>query len=149
MAFSISTGLANHLMTGGSLKDAIDGKVIRIYAGPIPATADAAIDPASHTLLCTLSNGGNGMGVTMGNDPANGIISKASGETWKGEIVDSGVASFFRFVDPEYDDGAESNQAVRIQGSVGVLNADFLVGDTMFAAGDEQRCDSCNMGIPV
>lgn len=146
--FSISTGLANHLMTGGSLKDAIDGKVIRIYSGPVPATADAAIDPASHTLLCTLSNGGDGTGVTMGNDPANGIIGKANGETWKGEIVESGVAAFFRFVATD-DDGAESNQAVRAQGSVGVLNADFLVGDAVFSAGDEQRCDSCNMGIPV
>ena len=146
--FSISTGLANHLMTGGSLKAAIDGKVIRIYSGTVPATADAAIDPASHTLLCTLSNGGDGTGVTMAGDPVNGIIGKNGGETWKGEIVESGVAAFFRFVAAD-DDGAQSNQAVRVQGSVGVLNADFLVGDAVFSAGDEQRCDSCNMGIPV
>ena len=148
MAFSISTGMANHLMTGGSLKAGVDGKVIKIYAGPVPASADAAIDPALHTLLCELSNGGDGTGVSMAGDPVNGIIGKAGAEIWKGTIAESGVASFFRFVATD-DDGAESDQALRLQGSVGVLNADFLVGDAVFAAGDEQRCDSCNMGIPV
>lgn len=148
MAFSISTGLANHLMTGGSLKAAVDGTVIRIYAGPVPASADAAIDAASHTLLCTLTKDGGDTGVTMADDPVNGVIGKAGGEDWKGTIAESGVAAFFRFAAPD-DDGAASKQALRLQGTVGVLNADFLVGDVVFTAGDEQRCDSCNMGIPV
>ena len=54
--FKISTALANHIAVSGSLKDALDGFVIRIYSGPEPATADAAIAASpTNVLLCTLS----------------------------------------------------------------------------------------------
>lgn len=148
MAFSISTGLANHLATGGSLKSAVDGKVIRVYAGPVPASADAAIDPAAHTLLCTLSKDDGGDGLTMDGEAVGGVIGKSRTEAWLGTNTDSGVAAFFRFTATD-DDGAASVTAIRIQGTVGLANADFLVGDTVCATGDQMRCDSCNMGIPV
>jgi len=41
-----STGLRTKLLDTGSLKSILDGGVINIYSGPVPATADAALDPS-------------------------------------------------------------------------------------------------------
>ena len=55
-----STGLRNYMLATGSFKQAIEGSVLSIYAGPVPPTADAPITGA--TLLCTISAGGTGVG---------------------------------------------------------------------------------------
>ena len=147
--FKISTALANHIAVSGSLKDALDGFVIRAYSGPEPATADAAIAASpTNVLLCTLSVDDTGTGGTFDGTPTGGILSKNSTETWIGEIIANGTASFFRMVDPS-DTGAESLLLNRLQGSVGLVNADFLVRDVVFVIGEEQRVDSCNIGIPM
>ena len=89
-----------------------------------------------------------GTGGTFDGTPTNGILSKTSTETWIGEIIANGTASFFRMVDPS-DTGAESLLLNRLQGSVGLVNADFLVRDVVFVQGEEQRVDSCNIGVPM
>ena len=147
--FKISTALANHIAVSGSLKDALDGFVIRVYSGPEPATADAAIAASpTNVPLCTLSVDDNGTGGTFDGTPTGGILSKDSTETWIGEIIANGTASFFRMVDPS-DTGAESPLLNRLQGSVGLVDADFLVRDVRFVTGETQRVDSCNIGIPM
>ena len=147
--FKISTALANHIAVSGSLKGALDGFVIRVYSGPEPATADAAIAaPPTNVLLCTLSVDDTGTGGTFDGTPTGGILSKDSTETWIGEIIANGTASFFRMVDPS-DTGAESPLLNRLQGSVGLVDADFLVRDVRFLKDEEQRVDSCNIGVPM
>ena len=147
--FKISTALANHIAVSGSLKGALDGFVVRVYSGPEPAIANAAIAASpTNVLLCTLSVDDTGTGGTFDGTPTNGILSKTSTETWIGEIIANGTATFFRMVDPS-DTGAESLLLNRIQGSVGLVNADFLVRDVVFVQGEEQRVDSCNIGIPM
>ena len=145
MAFKISTGLRNHLLTGGSLKDGLDVMVVRIYSGAVPTSADDSVGSA--VLLCVLSKNGGGTGVTFEDSPVAGVLSKDDAEEWYGEIVESGTASFFRG-SAITDAGGSSTTELRIQGTVGLVGADFLVRDVVFVEGDEQRADSCNIGMP-
>lgn len=52
MTIRISSGLRNHIMQHGSLKNALQGGKLLIYSGSQPATADAA---PSGTLLATIT----------------------------------------------------------------------------------------------
>jgi phage tail sheath gpL-like len=52
MTLRISTALRNHVLSGGSLKDTLNGGKILIYSGAQPATADAA---PTGTLLATIT----------------------------------------------------------------------------------------------
>lgn len=55
MTLRLSTSLRNHVLSGGSLKDTLNGGKILIYTGAQPATADAA---PTGTLLCTITANG-------------------------------------------------------------------------------------------
>ena len=147
--FKISTALANHIMAGGSVKDALDGFNLNIYSAPggLPASADAAIG-TSDVLLCTLTVDDKGTGGTYDSTAVAGILSKLSTETWLGTIIANGTAAYYRQVDPT-DPGTASTSHIRTQGSVGTVNADFLVKSTVFVTGEEQRCDTCNIGMPL
>ena len=145
--FKISTGLRNHLLAGGSFKNGMDGMVIKVYddSGAIPVSPDDAVGSA--VLLCVLTKNGAGTGLSFDGTPVAGVLSKDSAEEWFGEILASGRGAFFRGV-AITDTGAASATAKRIQGTVGLVNADFLVRDINFVLGEEQRADSCNIGMP-
>lgn len=53
MTLRLSSGLRNHLLNGGSMKQAFSGGKLKIYSGSQPATADAA---PTGTLLCTITD---------------------------------------------------------------------------------------------
>lgn len=148
MAFMISTGLRNHLLTGGSFKNGMDGFVVRVYGndGAVPATADAAVGSA--TLLAILSVDGLGGGGTFESAPVSGVLSKETTEELFGTILATGTASFFR-LSATADTGASSTTEKRLQGTVGTVDADFLVRDINFVADEEQRVDSINLGMPA
>ena len=116
----LSTGLANKILTESSIKQALDGGEIRVYAGPVPPTADAAIGAA--TLLGTYKAGG-AAGLTLESSPSDGTLAKASAEQWTGNAVATGQIAFLRFVQPS-DDGSESTTAVRLQLTAGLAGAD-------------------------
>lgn len=71
-----STGLRNHLLATGSLKDGLDGGVIRLYSGTVPASADDSIGAA--VLLCTVSLASAGTGITLAASASAGVITKNS-----------------------------------------------------------------------
>jgi hypothetical protein len=153
-AFKISEGLQYHLATTGDLKSALDGKVFNIYGSPtsqsaadalIPATASSGIGSA--TLLCTVSVSGLGTGVTFEDVPVNGAVVKTSAESWLGENLASGYASFYRLAD-DADSGLTSTTEIRTQGTVGTLGTDLIVGSAYLTLGSEQRIDSYAIGIP-
>lgn len=146
MSFKISTGLRNHLLVTGSLKDALDGGVIRIYSGTEPATADAAL--AGNVLLCTVSNNGAGTGITLDATPSNGVVVKTVGETWLGTNVGSGVASFYRFSGLS-DAGGLSTTEIRAQGTVAAVGADLNIADPDLVSGSDQRIDTYAIGMPA
>lgn len=145
--FKISTGLRDHLLATGPLND-MDGYVIRIYddTAAIPTSADDAI-PGTSVLLCVLTKDGGVLGLNFDGTPTSGVMSKASTEEWLGTILASGTASYFR-MSAIADALGSSTTELRFQGTVGLVNADFLVRDVVFVLGDEQRADSCNIGMP-
>lgn len=144
--FKISTGLRNHILATDDLAAGLNGKVIRMYSGPVPATADAALGAA--VLMCTISNNGTGTGLTFEPTPASGIVSKATAEVWLGTLVASGTYSFYRF-SALTDTGEESTTEKRAQGTIGLLNDDLIVGSLTKTAGDEQRIDYYAIGMPA
>ena len=150
----VSTGLRNHLLVTGNAKDALDGKVIRMYGDAasqsaaealVPATADAGIGTA--TLLATISVGGAGTGVNFDTTATSGVLAKAPAEEWKGTLVASGYFSFCRIVASD-DDDSESTTAIRAQLTVGVLGKEIIIGSANKTTSDEQRLDQFYIGIP-
>lgn len=144
--FIVSTALRNHLLATGALDDGLNGGVIRMYTGTIPTSADASLGTA--VLKCTISLNKTGAGINFEAAPVSGVLAKSSSETWLGEVVAAGDYSFYRFSSLT-DDGSESTTEKRLQGTIGVLNADLLVGDIALAVGQEQRVDSYYVGMPV
>lgn len=115
----ISTGLANALLAEKSLKAALDGGELRLFAGNVPASADEAVGSA--VLLGVYKASGAGIHFESAAD--KGALSKAAAEAWTGTAVASGTASFLRHVLPADDNGA-STTAPRIQATVALAGAD-------------------------
>lgn len=146
MAFLVSTALRNALLATAGLDDSLNGGVIRMYTGTVPATADASIGTA--TLKCTISLNDTGVGINFEATPVSGVLAKSSSEVWLGTVVAAGDYSFYRFSSLT-DDGSESTTEKRLQGTIGVLNADLLVADLAKAIGEEQRIDTFYVGMPA
>jgi hypothetical protein len=150
----LSTGLRHYLLTGGSLKAAMDGGVIRLYSGTAPAPDEAPTGtllveigenvgtPTSPQYVCNLD-------ATL---VGPGVISKTSA-VWKGPIIASGTPAYYRYVEAA-DTGVASTTEKRIQGSVGVAGADLnLASLNLVASGDpqnpnEQRIDVYHLTLP-
>ena len=150
-----STGMRNHILATGSIKNAFDGMVIRLYGSPTSqAAADALVpagaddDVSAATLLGTISLSGGGSGVNLDSTPTNGVLSKAPAETWTGTLVASGYFSFAR-ISGTGDTGALSTTEKRFQLTVGTLNKEFIVAAAYKSASEEQRMDSFYIGVPA
>lgn len=127
MTVKTSTGLANKMLDTGSVKSIMDGGLIKIYAGAVPATADDAVGSA--TLLCTITASGSGLTLGAAADRA---IPKEASEVWSGVNVAGGVATFYRHVAPG-DTGAASVTQPRAQGLIAQFGSDmnFTLGTTL------------------
>lgn len=143
------------MLVTGDVEALVSGKVFRYYGSPtsqaaadalIPATADAALGSA--TLLCTVSVGGDGTGVTMETVPDAGVLAKATAESWYGTMVASGYFSFVRLEDSA-DAGALSTTEERLQFTCGVLGKEIIVSSGYKPISEEQRLDQFYLGIPA
>ena len=140
----ISTGLADAMMndTGATyaLNDA--NLELRIFSGPEPLTADAAL--ADETLLVTIQvNGGGGMQFAFANE---GTIMKDIDQSWLGNVIATGTPTYYRLC-PMSDDNTASTTAVRVQGSVGVTG-DLKLGTATLATGNPQSIDFYQLRLP-
>lgn len=151
----VSTGMRNHILATGSIKNAFDGMTIKLYGDPASqAAADALIlsgaddDVSSATLLATISLSGGGSGVNLDTTPINGVLAKAPAETWEGTMVASGYFSFAR-ISGTGDAGGLSTTEKRFQLTVGVLNKEFIVAAAYKAISEDQRMDSFYIGVPA
>lgn len=142
----LSTGLRDHLLTTGDFQSGVDGGVIFIYSGTPPATADAAL--AGNTLLCVISNDAAGTGINMAATSASGVLGKNTSEIWRGRIVASGTATFYRFA-AIADTGLLSTTEKRIQGSVGAVGADLIFSNVNFVSGNYRQIDNYNVALPT
>lgn len=127
-----STGFRNAMLATGAVP-ALNGKVIKIYSGTAPNSADEAL-PVGAALLSTISVDDTGNGLSFGA-PSGGQVTKSASEVWSGTVVESGVASFFR-MEAASDTGGASTTAVRIQGTIGLDGADMNFGTTNLVAGN-------------
>lgn len=152
MTVSFSTGYRN-AAAGAALNAApsapiMDGCVLMLYAGSMPATADAALDSA--TLLATYSLNGTGDPLAW-SAPANGSVSKVVGDVWSAVAVASGTPTFFRYQAPD-DDGTLSNTRVRMQGKVGLVSdpsADLALSSLAIANGAPLTIDAASATVPA
>ena len=137
MALKSSTGLKNAVLATSSFKAALNGGKVRIFAGALPADADAA---ETGTLLCEVSLNGTATGLTFAAAAAAGTISKAAAEVWSGTNVATGTATHYRFVAPG-DTGSLSTSEARLQGTVGLIGADLNISNTNLTSGAPQTID--------
>ena len=145
MTMKISTGLANHILAIGSVKNALDGGLLHVYAGTEPATADAALGGA--TLLYTYSDAGSGAGLNFDSAASAGVLAKDPDQVWSSLSADAGgTATFCRFVQSD-DDGSASSSAVRIQGDVATLNAFLNLNNVEITAGAPQVLNAFRLGL--
>lgn len=146
MALKLSTGLRDHLLTTGDFRSGVGGGVIRVYNGPIPATADAAL--SGNTLLVVISNNSTGAGITMNTTSASGVLGKNPAEVWSGTVVANGTPTFYRY-SPLTDDFSLSTTAKRLQGTVGSAGFDLNFANTAFVAGEVKRVDTFDIAQPT
>lgn len=140
--------LANALLASGSLKSLLDGGKIYIYSGPVPATVDEAVDGSS-VLLDTIDVAGTG--VTFDGTPANGVLKKTTAETWSGDAVATGTATFFRFcVGADDGSGAAAAGDYRVQGTVGTdASFDMVFTSADITTGDTKTLNTFQLYLPL
>lgn len=127
MAEHFSTGDVN--ISANALKTAYANGVIAIFGGTMPATSNDA-EGSSPLALLTLNGGAFTAGVATNginlSDPIDGVLSKASGETWSGVgLAAAGTgtqATWFRHYANDYVTGA-STTATRYDGAIGTTSA--------------------------
>lgn len=136
MAFKFSTELRRQQCVTGSLKSILDGGVIRLYSGPVPASADSGL--SGNTLLLEIDNGGSGL--TFESTANGATLTKSLSEVWQGNVSENGIASFFRFVMPS-DTGSNTSGEVRIQGTVGGPADDLTISNPSLLQGAPQRLE--------
>ena len=140
----ISTGLADAMMNDTGATAALNNAELelRIFSGPEPLTADAAL--ADETLLVTIQvNGGGGMQFAFANE---GTIMKDIDQSWLGNVMATGTPTYYRLC-PMNDDNTASTTAVRVQGSVGATG-DLKLGTTTLATGNPQSIDFYQLRLP-
>ena len=140
----ISTGLADAMMNDTGATAALNNAELelRIFSGPEPLTADAAL--ADETLLVTIQvNGGGGMQFAFANE---GTIMKDIDQSWLGNLIATGTPTYYRLC-PMNDDNTASTTAVRVQGSVGATG-DLKLGTTTLATGNPQSIDFYQLRLP-
>ena len=140
----ISTGLADAMMGNVGATAALNAASLelRIFSGPEPLTADAAL--ADETLLVTIQvNGGGGMQFAFANE---GTIMKDIDQSWLGNVIATGTPTYYRLC-PMSDANTASTTAVRVQGSVGATG-DLKLGTTTLATGNPQSIDFYQLRLP-
>lgn len=142
MTIQLSEALANALGNAGGIKELLDGGNLYLYAGPVPATADAALDMVNdHTEVAKFTESGDGTTPLTFDAPSARVVSKASSESWQATTAFDGAEAaeasleitFYRFC-PAGDDGraaADPSTGYRVQGTVGDLlsGADLKMND--------------------
>lgn len=134
-----STGLSTYVAVTGSIKAGLDSGFLYLFSGPVPASADAAIDGSS-VMLVKISNGGDGTtGLTFSATATGGVLTKTSSETWEGTVAATGTATFYRFCESGDAGTGASTTAKRIQGTVGTTVAsEGVLVSTSLTSGNNQ-----------
>ena len=145
MALKLSTGLRNAMLDSSNLRTTINGGLIKVYDGTVPATADAAL--SGNTLLCTFSLNSTGAGINFDTAAVGDTLSKAPAEVWAGNPAATGTGTFYRHV-AVGDDGTLSTTQARIQGELGAGN-EMLLATNVFTVGVNRVLDAYSITFPT
>lgn len=144
----MSTALKNYQNVTGDLQAALNNGLLGIWSGPVPASADDAVDGSS-VLLATISAGGTGTGMTFQTTSTGGVLAKTASENWTGNVLATGTASFYRYYIPT-DTGATADTTaanIRIQGTVGTdMNSSMLLPSVALTQGNTQAISAFQVG---
>ena len=142
MAEKFSTEDAN--LRAAAIKTGYANGVIGIFNGTQPATANDSEGAATLLALITLNSGTFTAGVATNginlSDPVDGVLSKASGETWSGlGLAAAGElgtdATWFRHYPNGYVTGA-STTSPRYDGAVGTVSTyELQISNTKIVTG--------------
>ena len=145
MALKLSTGLRNAMLDSSNLRTTINGGLIKVYDGTVPATADAAL--SGNTLLCTFSLNSTGAGINFDTTATGDTLAKAPAEVWAGDPAATGTATFYRHV-ASGDDGTLSTTQARIQGEVGPGH-EMILATSVFTVGVNRELDFYTITFPT
>lgn len=139
MAAKISIALKNDLLGDDDMAALLSPFFIHFYDGPVPATADEAVDGSS-TLLCKMAaNTGGTTGGTWGAAVA-GALPKSPSETLDGLVVASGTPTFFRIcVGSDDGSGVAGGSDYRWQDTAGGPGNAIEFTDPVFVANGVNR----------
>ncbi len=145
----LSNALRTAILGTQGVSELLTGGVIHVFSGPIPATADEALDVGgAHTLLITVDNSGSGVSF---DTPVNGVLPKLPSETWGGTFAASGAPTFYRWCAAS-DAGTAAGGAstYRVQGSAGgPLDAvEFDLGANPVTSGNSFTLSVANIRQP-
>lgn len=148
MTLFVSEALRNGLLQGSSVKEQLDNGFLYIYAGTVPADADAALDmtvtTGVHTQLVKVAADAVPVdagvtGLQFAAAASAGAIAKLASQTWAGVVhfigkdqAQAGVgpltATFFRFCSAaDNGQGIGGASTPRIQGTIGTSGTDLIV----------------------
>lgn len=116
----ISTGMTTAQLQ--AIADALaanGGAEVRIFAGNMPASANAGVGSA--VLLGTVTGPD---GEALGLEVDNALLQKDPEQVWTGDYVAAGRATFFRLCAAD-DTNAASTTLPRMQGTVGLIECDL------------------------
>lgn len=145
MAIRLSTGCSTKVLGTGSVKSVFTACFIDIYSGSQPTSPD---DVPNGTKLLTLYSDGSSAGLNWGTAAA-GSLPKASGETWSGTILASGVAGWFRIREASDAGTASSSTAARIDGSIATSGADLNLNSLTLTAGAPFTLSAASITLPL
>ena len=116
-----------------ALKGELDGGRMYWFSGPVPASADDALDMSNdHTQLVVMTESGDGSTGLTFDSPDGTAMTKAAAEDWSGLVSFDGAqqsqssltATFYRFCPPG-DDGRGAASGPRLQGVIGPPGSDI------------------------
>lgn len=131
-----------------AVRTALNGGFLYLYSGPVPATADEALDMVNdHTEIAMFSESDDGITGLTFDASVNGVLNKAAAEDWRATTSFDGADSaelnlawsFYRFC-PSGDNGRGAATGPRVQGTVGgpTSGADLVFGTNTIGNGVEQ-----------
>ena len=132
---SISDYTAN--VSLAAIKAALDGGNLYLFAGPVPADADDALNMgASHTQIAKFTESNDGTTGLTFNAPAGAGMAKAPAEAWEALVAFDGAEdgdttlapTFWRFC-ASGDNGRGAAAGPRLQGTAGGPTTDLPCAD--------------------
>jgi hypothetical protein len=147
MSLKASTGLRSQLLDTAPFRTIFNLSYLRLYDGPVPATADAPLDAANH-LLVTLSNNATATGLTFETAAVAGAIAKKATETWRGVAILTGTVSFYRLITSP-DTGLVSATLPRLQGTAGLVGSDLVLTTASIVNATSYPIDDYAVTLPT